>query len=81
MVRVSRPVIMLLLGVLELIALAYFVFVIWRAEGLAAVLMRGGYEARGWTVERLASRLRLLGFVGVGVALAAMVIAAMKVIG
>ncbi len=75
----SRPALMLLLGVLALVALAYFVFVIWRAEGLATILMRGGYEARGWTVQRLASRLRLLGFAGVTVALAAMVIAVTKV--
>lgn len=72
---------MLLLAVLELVALAYFAYVIWRAEGLASILMRGGYEARGWTQPKLASRLRLLGIVGVVVAVAAMGIAAMKAFG
>lgn len=77
----SRPVLMALLAVLELVALAYFAFVILRAEGLAAILMRGGYEARGWTQAKLASRLRLLGAMGIVVAIAAVVIASMKVVG
>ena len=72
---------MLLLAVLELVALAYFAFMIWRAEGLATILMRGGYEARGWTQEKLASRLRMLGIIGVVVAVAAMGIAATKALG
>jgi hypothetical protein len=72
---------MLLLAVLELVALGYFAFMVWRAEGLATILMRGGYEARGWTQARLASRLRLLGIVGIIAAVAAMVIAATKAFG
>jgi len=75
----SRPAIMILMGVLELFALAYFALVIWHAEALAAVLLRRGYEARGWTATRLASRLRFIGIAGAAVAIAAMVIAAMKV--
>jgi hypothetical protein len=77
----NRPVLMIFLGVLELVALAYFALVIWRAEALAAVLLRGGYAAKGWTLPRLASRLRLLGIVGVVVAVAAIVIALAKVVG
>jgi hypothetical protein len=72
---------MIFLGVLELVALAYFALVIFRAEALAAILLRGGYAARGWTLPRLASRLRLLGVVGVVIALAAVVIAVTKVVG
>jgi hypothetical protein len=72
---------MLLLAVLELVALGYFAFMAWRAEGLATILMRGGYEARGWTQARLASRLRLLGIAGIVVAVAAMGIAAAKAFG
>ena len=77
----NRPALMIFLGVLELVALAYFALVIWRADALAAVLLRGGYAARGWTEPRMASRLRLLGVVGVVVAIAAVVIAVTKVIG
>jgi hypothetical protein len=72
---------MVVLAVLELVALAYFAFVIWRAEALAAILLRAGYGDRGWTEARLASRLRLLGFVGATVALAAVGVAARKVVG
>jgi hypothetical protein len=78
---VNRSVLMVLLGVLELVALSYFAFVIWRAEALAAVLLKRGYEARGWTQPRLVFRLRLLGIAGVALALAAVGIAATKVVG
>jgi len=77
---VKQPAIMALLGALELVALAYFAFVIWRAEALAAVLLKRGYQSRGWTQPRLAFRLRLLGIAGVVLAIAAMVIAVMKVV-
>ena len=72
---------MVLLGVLELVALAYFALVIWRAESLAAILLRRGYKDRGWTEARLAWRLRLLGVLGVALAIAAIAIAATKVVG
>jgi hypothetical protein len=72
---------MALLAVVELVALAYFILVIVRAEALAAILLRAGYAARGWTLARLVSRLRLLGVIGVVVAVAAVVIASMKVVG
>ena len=77
----SRPALMALLGVLALVALAYFALVAWRAEALAAVLLRGGYEARGWTQERLATRLRILGVIGVVVAVAAVAVAVSKMVG
>jgi hypothetical protein len=78
---VNRPALMVLLAVLELVALAYFLLVFWRAEALAAILLRGGYGARGWTQARMASRLRLLGAAGALVALVAVVIASLKVVG
>jgi hypothetical protein len=77
----SRPALMVLLSLLALVALAYFVFVFLRAEPLAAVLLRARYGERGWTQVRLASRLRLLAIAGVAVAVAALVIAAMKIVG
>ena len=77
----SKTVIMVMMASLELVALAYFALVVWRAEALAAVLMRRGYEARGWTQARLTSRLRLLGVVGVVIAVVAVVIAVTKIIG
>jgi hypothetical protein len=78
---VNRPALMVLLAVLELVALAYFVFMVWRADGLAEVLLRRGYEQRGWTRERLAARLRVLGIVGILVALGAIGVAVVKMVG
>ena len=77
----SRPALMVLLSLLALVALAYFAFVFLRAEALAAVLLRARYGERGWTQARLAARLRLLGIAGILVAIVALVIAAMKIVG
>ena len=77
----SRSAIMVFMAFLEFVALAYFALMIWRAEALAAVLLRRGYEARGWTLTRLARRLRLLGVVGAIVALIAVAVAVAKVFG
>jgi len=76
----SRPAIMIVMGVLELVALAYFALIIWHAEALAAVLLRRGYEARGWTAARLTSRLRFIGVAGATVAVVAVGIAVAKAI-
>ncbi len=75
-----KPAIMALLAVLALVAMAYFVYMIRRADALADVLMRRGYEARGWTQKRLSARMRLLGILGVAVAVAAVVLAAIKMV-
>ncbi len=77
----SRPALMVLLSVLALVTLAYFAFVLLRADALASVLLRARYGERGWTQARLASRLRLLAVAGIAVAVAAVVIAAMKTVG
>ena len=76
----SRPALMMLLGALALFALAYFALVAWRAEVLARILLRRGYQARGWTETRLALRLRIVGVVGAVVALAAVTLAASKIV-
>lgn len=75
----SRPGIMLVMGVLELVAFVYFALVVRHAEPLAAVLLRRGYEARGWTGATLASRLRLIGIVGAAVAIVGVGFAVAKV--
>ncbi len=77
----SRPVLMVLLSLLALVTLAYFVFVLLRADALAAVLLRARYGERGWTQARLASRLRLLAIAGIAVAVVALVIAVTKIVG
>ena len=76
----SRPAIMVVMGVLELVAFVYFALIIRHAESLAGVLLRRGYEARGWTGARLASRLRLIGIVGAAVAIAGVGFAVVKVL-
>jgi hypothetical protein len=78
---VSRPALMVLLSLLALLTLAYFVFVLLRADALADVLLRARYGERGWTQARLASRLRLLGTAGILVAIAALAIAVTKIVG
>jgi hypothetical protein len=68
-------------GVLEAVALAYFVLFAARPEPIARILLRRGYEQRGWTEARLASRVRLIGVLGAVVALAAILLAIAKFIG
>lgn len=63
------------MAVLAAIALAYFVLIVRSAPTFADVLLRRGYEARGWNRERLSARLRLLGVIGAVVAAAAIVLA------
>ena len=53
---------------------AYFAVISWRATSMATVLMRAGYEAKGWTVPRLSTRIRLVGMLGLALALAVLVL-------
>ena len=53
---------------------AYFSVIAWRAMSMAAVLMRAGYEAKGWTVQRLSARIRFVGALGFALALAVLVL-------
>ena len=71
----------LLAGVLAAVALAYFALMAARPAPLARVLLRRGYAARGWTEERLAGRIRVLGVAGAVVALAALGLAVVRVLG
>jgi hypothetical protein len=68
-------------GVLEALALAYFVLLAARPQPIARILLRRGYEERGWTEERLASRVRLIGVAGAAVAGAAILLAIVKFVG
>ena len=68
-------------GVLALLALAYFGLMIAQPDALARVLLRRGYEARGWTEQRLALRVRILGVAGAGVALAGILLAIVRIVG
>jgi hypothetical protein len=68
-------------AILALIALAYFTFIAARPAAFARVLLHRGYEAKGWTEQRLATRVRLLGTLGAGLALAGIVLAIVKIVG
>jgi len=68
-------------GVLAALAFAYFSLMVARPDALARVLLRRGYEARGWTEVRLATRVRLLGVLGALVALAAILLAIVRIVG
>jgi hypothetical protein len=78
---VSRSqVIFLLAGLAEVLVGAYFVLLAAKPEPIARILMRRGYEKRGWTEKRLAGRVRLIGVVGAVLALAAILLAIAKFI-
>ena len=68
-------------GVIAAVALAYFALIAAKPRPLASILLRRGYEERGWNEERLALRLRLLGVVGSALALAAILLAIVKYVG
>ncbi|HEY5540573.1 MAG TPA: hypothetical protein VIL41_03860 [Coriobacteriia bacterium] len=68
-------------GLMAAIVFAYFTLFAVRPRPLARELLRRGYEQRGWTEERLALRLRLLGLLGVALALAAILLAVVKFVG
>ena len=68
-------------GVIAAVALAYFVLIAAKPRPLARILLRRGYEERGWNEGRLVLRLRLLGVVGSALALAAIVLAIVKFVG
>ena len=68
-------------GILAAVALAYFSLMIAKPDALARVLLRRGYEAKGWTEQRLAVRVRILGIAGAGVALAGILLAIVRIVG
>jgi len=68
-------------GLLEAVVLAYFVLLAAKPEPIARILLRRGYQERGWTEQRLAGRVRLIGILGAAVALAAIVLAVAKFVG
>jgi hypothetical protein len=70
-----------LLGFLAAVAGAYFGFLVWKAEPLARVLLARGWKERGWNESRLALLLRVLGVVGLLVALAGIVLAVSRIVG
>ena len=68
-------------GFLGLVAFAYFALIVSRPEPLARVLLRRGYEQRGYTEKQLALRLRVLGVLGVVVALLVILLAVVRFVG
>jgi hypothetical protein len=78
----SRAQVLAILGgVLALLVLAYFVLMAARPEPFGRILLARGYEEKGWTEQRLTARVRLLGVVGVVLALAAILLAIVKFVG
>ena len=72
---IRAHIIAILCIVLAAVALGYFGFVFLRSDVFARVLLRRGYEKRGWTEDRLALRIKMLGVAGALVALAAILLA------
>ena len=68
-------------GVLEAVALAYFLLLAAKPKPFARILLRRGYEGRGWTEKRLSARVRLIGVVGAVIALAAILLAIVRFVG
>ena len=69
-----------LAGVVAAVVFAYFALMAGRPDALARVLLRRGNEAKGWTEERLSIRVRLLGILGAFVALAAILLAIVRIV-
>jgi hypothetical protein len=80
-VVVKAHAISALSGVLALVVLAYFALMAAKPGALARVLLRRGYEGRGWTEAKMAMRLRLIGVAGSGLALAVILLAIVKFVG
>jgi len=79
---VSRAQIISIVGVIVALAAgAYFALFAVKPLPLARIMMRGGYEKRGWTEQRLAGRVRFFGVLGVVLALAAILLAIVKFVG
>jgi len=79
---VSRVQIISIVGVIvALSAGAYFALFAVKPLPLARIMLRRGYEKRGWTEQRLAGRVRFFGVLGVILALAAILLAIVKFVG
>lgn len=68
----------ILLAVVSGVAALYFGVVLWRAASLAGVLMRTGYEEKGWTAPRLAARIRFVGIAGCVLSVVALVVSLVR---
>lgn len=68
----------LLLAAASGLSAAYFGVVMWRASSLSGVLLRAGYEEKGWTLPRLTARIRLVGVLGCGLSLTALVVSLVR---
>jgi len=71
----------MLLAGLAAIAAAYFAVLVWQAGPLTRVLLRRGYAQRGWDEPRLLLRIRLLGWIGLAIALVGTGTALARVLG
>lgn len=67
-----------LMAVLAAVAGGYFAVVVWRATSLARVLLRKGYSDRGFDERGLATRVRVLGWIGLAIALVGLAVAASR---
>jgi hypothetical protein len=71
----------LLIAVLAAVAAGYFVVMVWRTGDLARVLLRRGYAERGYDEPGLTLRLRVLGWAGLVLSVAGLVVAIARVVG
>jgi hypothetical protein len=78
---VNRFAIATFLAVLSAVSLAYFGTVTWQAPSLARELLHRGYEARGWTEQRLTLRLRMIGVLGAVLSAVAFGVACVRIAG
>lgn len=76
----QNPLVVSILALLALAATAYFALIAARPGELASILMRRGYEQRGWTLSALTTRLRMLGVAGVIVSAAALGLAVVRLL-
>jgi hypothetical protein len=68
-------------AVLTALSAGYFGVVLWRADLLSRLLLRRGWEARGWTEPRLTLLLRVLGGAGLALSLAGLAVSIARIVG
>jgi hypothetical protein len=70
-----------LLASLAAVAGAYFVVVAWRADVLARLLLRRGWDQRGWSEPGLTLGVRVLGVAGAALGFAGTALAVAHLLG
>ncbi len=70
-----------MLATIAALASVYFAVVAWRADVLARLLLRRGWDARGWSERGLTIGVRVLGCAGALLGAAGVALAIARILG